>query len=52
MDPVTLIVTALSARATTGTASVLQDDVKDAAGRAYQRLRTLVRKRFAGDPSA
>jgi len=44
MDPITLIVTALSA----GVASALQDDAKAA----YVRLRDLVKKRFAGHTSA
>jgi RIP homotypic interaction motif len=52
MDPVTLVVTALSAGAAAGAESALQDGAKDAVSNAYQRLRTLVRKRFAGDPSA
>lgn len=52
MDPVTLVVTALSAGAVAGAESALQDGAKDAVGSAYQRLRALVRKRFAGDPSA
>jgi len=44
MDPVTLIVTALSA----GAASALQDDAKAA----YVKLRDLVKKRFAGHAAA
>lgn len=40
MDPITLIVTALSA----GVASALQDDAKAA----YVKLRDMLRKQFAG----
>jgi hypothetical protein len=46
MDPVTLIVTALAA----GAASALQDGVSSAVKDAYGRLRTLVKRRFAGHP--
>ena len=46
MDPVTLIVTALAAGAT----SALQDDAKGAVKTALARLRGLVRKRFK-DPA-
>lgn len=43
MDPITLIVTALAA----GAASALQDDAKSAVKTAFERLRHLVKKRFA-----
>jgi hypothetical protein len=44
MDPVTLIVTALSA----GAASALQDDAKDTVKAAYARLRDILKGRFSG----
>jgi hypothetical protein len=44
MDPVTLIVTALTA----GAASALQDGASAAVKDAYQRLKALVAKRFSG----
>jgi hypothetical protein len=47
MDPVTLIVTALAA----GAASALQDDAKGVVKVAFERLRALVKKRFAGRSS-
>jgi len=43
MDPITLIVTALAA----GAASALQDDAKAAVKTAFERLRHLVKRRFA-----
>jgi hypothetical protein len=43
MDPITLIVTALAA----GAASAMQDDAKSAVKTAFERLRHLVKKRFA-----
>ena len=46
MDPVTLIVTALTA----GAASALQDGASTAVKDAYARLKALVTKRFAGRP--
>jgi hypothetical protein len=46
MDPVTLIVTALSA----GAASALRDDARGAVKTAFERLRHLVRRRFK-DPA-
>jgi hypothetical protein len=46
MDPITLIVTALSA----GAASALQDDAKGAVKAAFERLRHLVKRRFK-DPA-
>jgi len=50
MDPVTLIVTALATGASAGTIEALKDDVRDAAKRAYAKLRGLARKRVAGRP--
>ena len=52
MDPITLIVAALAAGASTGALSALQDDVKDAVTSAYAKVRGLVKKRFAGNPGA
>jgi hypothetical protein len=46
MDPITLIVTALSA----GAASALQDDARGAVKTAFERLRHLVKRRFK-DPA-
>jgi hypothetical protein len=48
MDPVTLIVTALGAGAGAGLKDTASSAIKDA----YQGLKTLVRKRFAGRPAA
>jgi hypothetical protein len=48
MDPITLIVTALAAGATSGVADTVSSAVKDA----YKSLLALVRKRFAGRPEA
>jgi len=48
MDPITLIVTALAAGVTSGTADVTSAAVKAA----YRKLWNLVRKRFAGRPEA
>jgi hypothetical protein len=50
MDPVTLIVTALAAGASAGAIEALKDDVRDAAKRAYAKLRELAKKRVAGRP--
>jgi hypothetical protein len=50
VDEVALIVTALAAGASAGTIEALKDDVRDAAKRAYARLRGLARKRVAGRP--
>ena len=50
MDPVTLIVTALTAGASAGTIDALKDDAQDAAKRAYTKLRGLAQKRVAGRP--
>jgi hypothetical protein len=52
MDPVTLIVAALAAGASAGALSELQDDMKDAVGFAYAKLRGLVKKRVAGNHGA
>jgi hypothetical protein len=52
MDPITLIVAALAAGASTGVLSALQDDVKDAVTSAYSKLRGLLTKRVAGNPGA
>ena len=52
MDPITLIVAALAAGASTGALSALQDDVKDAVRSAYAKVRGLVQKRVAGNQSA
>ena len=46
MDPVTVIVTALTA----GAASALQDGASAAVKDAYAQLKALVKKRFAGRP--
>jgi RIP homotypic interaction motif len=48
MDPITLIVTALAAGATSGVMEAASSAAKDA----YASLRALVRKRFAGRPGA
>jgi len=48
MDPITLIVAALVAGATTGAL----DSVKDGAKAAYGKVRALVQKRIAGDRGA
>jgi len=48
MDPITLIVTALAAGATSGVMEAASSAVKDA----YASLRALVRKRLAGRPGA
>jgi hypothetical protein len=50
MDPVTLIVTALAAGASAGTLEALKDEVRDAAKRAYAKLRGLAQRRVAGRP--
>jgi hypothetical protein len=50
MDPITLIVTALATGASAGTIEALKDDVRDAAKRAYAKLRGLAKKRVAGRP--
>jgi hypothetical protein len=50
VDPVTLIVTALATGASAGTIDALKDDLRDAAKRAYAKLRELAKKRVAGRP--
>jgi len=50
LDPVTLIVTALAAGASTGVAGALKDDAAEGAKAAYAKLRGLVRRRVAGHP--
>lgn len=52
MDPITLIVAALAAGASTGVLSALQDDAKDAVKSAYAKLRGLVTQRVAGTQAA
>jgi hypothetical protein len=52
MDPITIIVTALAAGASSGAISALQDDVKAAAAAAYSKLRGLLTKRVAGNQAA
>lgn len=52
MDPITLIVAALAAGASTGALSALQDDVKDAVKSSYSKLRGMLTKRVAGNPGA
>lgn len=48
MDPVTLIITALTAGAAAGGQSVVTDAIKDA----YAGLKVLIKRKFAGKPSA
>jgi hypothetical protein len=48
MDPVTLIVTALTAGAAAGGQSVVTEAIKDA----YTGLKALIKRKFAGKPSA
>ena len=48
MDPLTLILTALTAGATAGGQAVVSDAIKDA----YNGLKTLIQRKFAGKPSA
>lgn len=50
MDPISLIVTALATGASAGTIEALKDDARDAAKRAYGRLRGLAKKRVANRP--
>jgi hypothetical protein len=50
MDPVTLIVAALATGASAGTIEAFKDDVRDAARRAYAKLRRLAKSRVAGRP--
>jgi hypothetical protein len=48
MEPISLILAALVAGATTGTLDSLKDDAKDRAGALYAKLRGLAGKRVAG----
>jgi hypothetical protein len=52
MDPVTLIVAALAAGATTGSLDALTDKAQEAAKAAYGKLHDLVKRRLHGNPSA
>ena len=52
MDPITLIVTALTAGVSAGPLEGLKDDVKDLVKAAYARLRGLAKKRIADQPGA
>jgi hypothetical protein len=52
MDPITLIVAALAAGASSGAIQALQDDVKETAIAAYGKLRDLVKRRFRGNAAA
>lgn len=51
MDPMTLIVTALAAGASSGALEGLTGTAKDAVEAAYARLRDLLRQRFRGSAS-
>ncbi|HEX6483846.1 MAG TPA: hypothetical protein VF043_33780 [Ktedonobacteraceae bacterium] len=48
MDPLTLILTALTAGAAVGEQAVVSDAIKDA----YNGLKALIQRKFAGKPSA
>jgi hypothetical protein len=52
MEPISLILAALVAGASAGALDALKDDVAEKAKTAYARLRGLVKKRVAGDPTA
>ncbi len=52
MDPITLIVMALAAGATSGALEALKDDAKEKASAAYGKLRDLVQRRFSGNARA
>jgi hypothetical protein len=52
MDPITLIIAALAAGASTGAIDSLKDDAKEAAKTAYGKLRALVQRRFSGNARA
>ncbi len=52
MEPITLIVTALAAGASSGALAALSDEVKDGVKAAYAKLRGLVSRRTAGNPVA
>jgi hypothetical protein len=48
MEPITLIITALTAGATAGAQAVAGEAIKDT----YHGLKTLIRRKFAGKPEA
>ena len=50
MDPVTVVVTALAAGASTGAIGALKDDAAQGAKAAYAKLRGLAGRRVAGHP--
>jgi hypothetical protein len=50
MDPITLIITAIATGASAGSLEALKDDVKDAAKRAYAKLRRRAQQLLAGRP--
>jgi hypothetical protein len=52
MDPITLIVAALVAGATTGVLDTVKDGAKAGIAAAYAKVRGLVQKRVAGNPGA
>src|ERR1700685_4219195 len=52
MDPVTLIVAALVAGATTGALDAVKDGAKAGVTAAYAKLRSLAKKRVTGNQSA
>jgi hypothetical protein len=52
MDPITLIVTALIAGATTGALDEVKDGAKAGLKAAYDKLRSMVGKRVVGSPAA
>lgn len=52
MDPITLIVMALAAGASSGAIDALKDNAKEAAKAAYGKLHDLVRRRFQGNAKA
>jgi hypothetical protein len=52
MEPISLILAALTAGASAGALDALKDDVADKAKAAYAKLRGLAKKRVAGNPVA
>lgn len=52
MEPISMILAALVAGATSGALDALTDDVREKAKAAYAKLRGLVGKRVAGNPAA
>lgn len=50
MEPISLILAALAAGASAGALDALKDDAREAAKSAYQKVRSLARKRVAGKP--